>query len=116
VNLEDVFGQPAAGAPQILPRLAALISSPLPRLERLVLQGCRFSRELISWLFDQPIPSNVRQLDLSGGSLADADIPLLEARQRFIGDRLERIDLRRNRFSKLGRERLASFSKNVVIE
>lgn len=112
--IEEVFGSRGNFVPEILAQLEPFLRAPPPRLRELVLQRCFFARELLARLPRSPLRKSVRCLDLSGGSLVDGDVPLVQ--QLFDSWKFERLDLRRNRFSAAGRRQVALLGSAMIVE
>lgn len=112
--IEAEIGPRSSFVPEILAQLRPLFRAPPPRLRALVLPRCFFARELLEALHPSPLRKTLRRLDLSGSSLTDDDVPrLLEL---VDGWQLERLDLRRGRFSATARKQLAKLGPTVEIE
>lgn len=114
-TLDQAVGPPAEHGARILEALAPLLGGAAPGLRRLALQRCHFAAALLDALVGSPLREQLRELDLSQGVLADADIPRLEISAAALG-RLERLDLRRNRFSPAGRAAVRRLAGFVVVE
>jgi uncharacterized protein (TIGR02996 family) len=114
-TLDQAVGPPAEHAARILEALAPILAGAAPGLRRLGLQRCHFGAALIDALVASPLREQLRELDLSQGALTDADIPKLQAHAAALG-RLERLDLRRNRFSPKGRGSVRRLGGFIVVE
>jgi len=115
-SLDEVLGPPADHIDGALQRLRPLLLSEVaPRLTELVLQRNPFGAHLLRFVLGLPLCSRLRLLDLSHGTLADADLPLLLEHVPALAS-LEQLDLRRNRFGKKGRSRLRAMGPHVQVE
>lgn len=114
-SLEETLGPAEQFAPEVIGRLQPLLQHPqAPGLRELVLQRCPFSRALLGPLLASPLLTQLSTLDLSHGTLADADVPLLLEAGAALR-RLQRLDLRRNKLGLAARDRLLALGGFVKV-
>ncbi len=109
-------GQAAYGAQASVDLLAPFFRGDgLPALRRFGLINCEFVHDAIEPLAHSPLLKRLRHLDLSGGVLTNAEVPLfLRLAEAF--RHLEVLDLSQNQLGPQSDERLAALCGKVILD
>jgi uncharacterized protein (TIGR02996 family) len=101
--------------PAVATKLAPLLArTDLPALRHLGLQNTPMTDDICSWLVGSPLAGQLRELDLSIGTMTDAGAHTLAAHRGAL--KLEILNVSRNRLSRDGVAALAGLAPAVIAE